>query len=77
MAKKRIYIITESHEVPPQRLFTNLRMLTEEAGDDYDLPSYSALYKRLERTRNRTGKSILRLKDKDGNPITVEIREIG
>jgi len=76
MSIKRIYIITESHEIPPQEQYTNLIKLHEELQDEYDLPSLNALHKRLQRAKKRTGKSLIRLKDKSGKEVTIEIRDV-
>jgi len=76
MATKRVYIITESKDIPPQKFFSNLTKLTDEASDEYDLPSYDALYKRLARARDRTGRAMIRMKDKNGKTITIEVRDL-
>lgn len=74
MAERRIYIITEGQELPPQRTFSNLKKLVEES--EYDLPSLEALHKRIQRARKRTGKSIIRLKDDQGNPLIIEVKDL-
>ena len=76
MATKRVYIITESKEIPPQKYYSNLSKLSEEAPEEYDLPSYDALYKRLKRAKERTGKALIRLKDNAGKAITIEVRDL-
>lgn len=76
MPTKRIYSITESHELPPQQHFSNLEKLVDNLGEEYDLPSYDALSKRLQRAKKRTGKAIIRLKSKTGTLLTIEVQEL-
>ena len=73
MSQRRVYIITEGHEPVRQEVHSSLRKVAKEIEEDL---SYHALSQRLQRAKARTGKSIVRIKDKEGNPITVEIREI-
>ncbi len=72
-SKRRVYIIRESHEVPEDRIFSSLTKARKNLNADL---SYSALSERLRRAKERTGKSLIRLKDKDGKAIMIEIREV-
>ena len=77
MATERVYIITEEKEPPPQRVFSNLKKLIESfSKSEYDIPTYSALQSRLYRARKRTGKSIIRLKKKDGTFLMIELKDV-
>jgi len=76
MSTKRIYSIIESHENPPQQHFSNLEKLVENLGEEYDLPSYHALSKRLQRAKKRTGKAIIRLKSKTGTLLTIQVQDL-
>lgn len=73
MSKRRVYIIREGHEPVNEEAYSSLKKVTEEIEEDL---SYQALSLRLRRAKSRTGKSVVRIKDKEGNPITVEIREV-
>ena len=76
MPTKRIYSITESHEIPPQHHYSSLQKLVEEMTEEYDLPSYHALTKRLQRAKKRTGKAVIRLKGKGGKLISIEVKDL-
>lgn len=71
--RRRIYIIHHTHEPVEQDVLSNLTKVSEKL--DVDL-SYRALIARLHRAKERTGKQLIRLKDNNGKPITVEVREI-
>ena len=73
MSQRRIYIVTEGHEPVQNEAYSSLKKVSEIIQDDV---SYYALSHRLQRAKARTGNSKIRMKDKDGNPITVEIIEI-
>ena len=57
MPTKRIYSIIESHDIPEQYHFSNLQKLVENMSAEYDLPSYSALSKRLPESKKTNWKS--------------------
>jgi len=71
--KRRVYIIRHTHELPEEEFYSSLTKISKQL--DLDL-SYSALAERLRRAKERTGKHMIRLRDDDGNPIMVEVREI-
>ena len=71
--KRRVYIIRQTHDPVEDNVYSSLSKVADKLEDDL---SYSALAGRLHRAKDRTGKSLIRLKDKDGNPITVEIKEV-
>ncbi len=71
--KRRIYIIHYTHEPVEQDILSNMSKVSESL--DLDI-SYRALIARLHRAKERTGKQLIRLKDKKGQAITVEVREI-
>jgi len=73
MSQKRIYIVTQGHEPVDNEAYSSMKKVSEIIQDDV---SYYALSHRLQRAKLRTGKSKIFIEDKDGNPITVEIREI-
>ena len=71
--KRRVYLIHYTHEPVEQEILSNMSKVTEKL--DLDV-SYGALIARLHRAKERTGKQLIRLKDKQGQPITIEVREI-
>ncbi len=73
MSQRRVYIIIQGHEPVDQEVYSSLKKVSEEIEDGL---SYQALSQRLQRAKARTGKHRLRMKDKNGNPITIEIRDI-
>ena len=75
MATKRIYIITEGHDVPPQEFFLSIKKLADAEGEELDL-SYGAMKQRLQRAKKRTGKSVIKVKDKKGQKFTISVVEL-
>lgn len=71
--KRRVYIIHRSHEVTEQDILSNMDKIKEKANVEL---TKEGLITRLHRAKLRTGKQIIRLKDKDDNPITIEVREV-
>lgn len=71
--KRRVYIVHHTHEPVEQDILSNMSKVSESL--DLDI-SYRALIARLHRAKERTGKQLIRLKDKEGKPITIEVREI-
>ena len=72
-SKRRVYIIRHSHEAVEEETYSSLTKVSKNL--NFDL-SYSALGERLRRAKERTGKSLIRIRDNDNNPIIVEIREV-
>lgn len=71
--KRRVYLIHYTHEPVEQDILSNMAKLSDRL--DLDL-SYRALIARLHRAKERTGKQLIRVKDRKGQAITIEIREI-
>ena len=71
--KRRVYIIRKSHEPIEEDAYSSLTKVSEEL--EVDL-SYKALAQRLRTAKILTGKSLIRLKDENGNPITIEIKDV-
>ena len=62
MAKKRrVYLIRYTHETVKQETLSNMKKVKEIL--DTDIP-YSTLVTKLNRAKERTGKQLIRLKDK-------------
>lgn len=70
---RRIYIIHYTHEPVEQDVMSNMKKLADKLDTDV---SYRALIARLHRAKERTGKQLIRLKDNNGQPITIEVRDI-
>lgn len=71
--KRRVYIVRRSHEPIEQEILSSMSKITENV--DLDI-SYRALITRLHRAKERTGKQQIFVRDKEGNPFTIEVREI-
>ena len=71
--KRRVYLIHYTHEPEEQDVLSNMSKVTKKLNLDI---SYGALIARLHRAKERTGKQLIRVKDKDGQAITIEIRDI-
>jgi len=71
--KRRVYLIRKTHEPIEQEVLSNFSKVLDNI--DLDI-SYFALTSRLRRAKERTGKALIRIKDENGNPITIEIREV-
>lgn len=71
--KRRVYLIHYTHEPVEQDVLSNMSKVSNKL--DLDI-SYRALIARLHRAKERTGKQLIRVKDKFGQLITIEIREI-
>ncbi len=72
-SKRRVYVIRHSHEAVKEETYSSLTKVSKNL--NFDL-SYSALGERLRRAKERTGSSLIRIRDNDNNPIIVEIREV-
>ena len=71
--KRRVYIITKSHDVPEQDVYSSMSKVADNLDADI---SYRALIARLHRAKNLKGEQRIRLKDNNGENITIEVREI-
>lgn len=72
--KRRVYLIRYSHDpIEQQDALSSMSKVSKKL--DLDI-SYRALVARLHRAKERTGKQQIRLKDNEGNPITIEVKEI-
>ena len=71
--KRRVYLIQYTHEPVEQDVLSNMSKVSNKL--DLDI-SYRALIARLHRAKERTGKQLIRVKDKSGKAITIEVREI-
>ena len=71
--KRRVYMITYTHEPVEQDILSNMSKVSDKL--DLDI-SYRALIARLHRAKERTGKQLIRVKDKHGQNITIEVRDI-
>jgi len=71
--KRRVYIVRPSHEPVEQDVYSSLTKISDQL--DIDL-NYGALNVRLHRAEKRTGKKMVRLRDKEGQPITIEVKEV-
>ena len=71
--KRRVYIVRHTHEPAEDEIYSSLTKVSKNLEADL---SYSALGERLRRAKERTGKALIRMRDEDGNPIIVEIREV-
>ncbi|MCB0633836.1 MAG: hypothetical protein KDD15_29095 [Lewinella sp.] len=73
--KRRVYLLRHSHDPVDQDIYSSLKYLVEQAGIDL---SYRGVISRLHRAKEtrEDGKQIIRLRDKQGNPITIEIQDI-
>lgn len=71
--KRRVYLIHYTHEPVKQDILSNMSKVTEKL--DLEI-SYRALIARLHRAKDRTGKQLIRVKDKQGQNITIEVRDI-
>lgn len=71
--KRRIYLIHHTHDPIDQDVVSSMSKVSDKL--DLDI-SYRALVTRLHRAKERTGKQLIRIRDKNGNPITIEVREI-
>lgn len=76
MATERVYTIIKQKEAPPMRVFSNLQKLVEELSKEHELPSYTAIQKRLYRARKRTGKAAIRIKNEDGSFLLIEVKDL-
>lgn len=70
---RRVYIIHHTHDLEELDLLSSMTKVSKKL--DLEV-SYQALISRLLRAKKRTGKKLIRLKDKEGNPITIEVRDI-
>ena len=71
--KRRVYIITHSHDVPEQEVYSSMSKVADNLDTDI---SYRALIGRLHRAKNLKGEQRIRLKNNSGENITIEVREI-
>ena len=71
--KRRVYLIRYSHDPLEQDALSSMSKVSDKL--DLDI-SYRALIARLHRAKERTGKQLIRVKDNDGNPITIEVKDI-
>lgn len=71
--KRRVYLVRKTHEPIEQEVLSNFSKILDNI--DLDI-SYSALTSRLKRAKERTGHSLIRIKDDSGNPLTIEVREV-
>ena len=71
--KRRVYIIHRSSELPEQEILSNMDKIKENANVEL---TKEGLITRLHRAKLRTGKQLIRLKDKEGNPIIIEVRDV-
>ncbi|MEM9526012.1 MAG: hypothetical protein AAGA31_05335 [Bacteroidota bacterium] len=71
--KRRVYIVRKSHEPVEQQILSSMTKVSESMDLDF---SYRALITRLHRAKERTGDQQIFVKDKEGNPFTIEVKEI-
>ena len=73
--KRRVYLLRHSHDPVDQDAYSSLKYLVEEA--DLDL-SYRGVISRLHRAKEtrEDRKQLIRLRDKKGNPITIEVQDV-
>jgi hypothetical protein len=73
MSTKRVYIVHHSHEPVESDCYSSLLKLANELNLNL---SYKGLASKISRAEKRTNKKMIRIKDVEGNRITVEIQEI-
>lgn len=71
--KRRVYLVRYTHDPIEQDVFSNMSKISKTL--DLDI-SYNALIARLHRAKKRTGRRLIRLRDKQGQPITLEVRDM-
>ena len=70
---RRVCLVIEGHEPVNQVIYSSMKSMMEH--EDIDL-SYRALISRLHRAKSIKGKQSIKLKNRNGDPITIEIRPI-
>ena len=75
MATRRVYVLTESHELQDKRTFSSLKKIVNAVGRDYKLPPYSTLQKKL--LEAKKGDGVLRFESLDGSrKFSIEVKEL-
>ncbi len=72
--KRKVYILTEGHEVQDKSTFSSLKKISNRVGEENNLPSYHVLAKGIARAKKEDG--VYRFQSNDGKAYTIEVKDI-